>query len=84
MPRYTFYNKVTEEEFTINLPSDDLDEYLATNTDLEWRPQSFAVVDPMRMGRIKPPEAFNDRLKEIKKKHRGSNITTWGSTTDKL
>jgi putative FmdB family regulatory protein len=33
--------------------------------------------DPMRLGRIKPPKAFNDVLKNVKSKMHRNTINTW-------
>tara|TARA_Y100000004_G_scaffold125812_1_gene141546 strand:- start:1283 stop:1534 length:252 start_codon:yes stop_codon:yes gene_type:complete len=35
------------------------------------------MADAARIGMKKPDAGFRDRLKEIKKAHRGSNINTW-------
>lgn len=54
-----------------------LDTYLAENPHLEQIPTAAAIVDPVRMGRMKPDDSFRDLLRNVKKKHRGSNVNTF-------
>ena len=52
--------------------------YLKEHDELICIPNgSPAIGDPMRLGRMKPSDNFKDRLKEIKKTHKHSNINTF-------
>lgn len=59
------------------------DEYIKfLEKEKEWKPyvnagQTFSIGDPVRLGFTKPPDSFNDLLKNIKKRNPGSNIETW-------
>lgn len=78
MPTYTFENtqtgEVTEEFMSIS----KLDEYLAANPHLKTIiTQAPPIGDPHLLGRKKPDAGFRDVLKNIKSKHKRSNINTW-------
>lgn len=58
MPRYTFENQTTGEEFELDMPYSELEKYLADNTEVR---QTFRMNlgDPIRMGVTKPPTDFS-------------------------
>jgi hypothetical protein len=77
MPTYNFINKKTKKRFTKVLSMTEVEKYVADNPEVEWLCSAAPMGDPWRMGRVKPDGEFRDRLKEIKKSHRGSDINTW-------
>jgi hypothetical protein len=78
MTTYNFRNKKTGKEFTEFFQnSSEVDEYLKDKPHVEWLCSAVGIADPMRLGRVKPSQDFRDRLKHIKKSHRGSTINTW-------
>ena len=75
MPTYKFYNTETKEEFEIFLRISELDKYKLDNPHLEKRVAGApGLSDPARLGFVKPSTGFRELLKNIKSKHRGSNI----------
>ena len=78
MPIYTFHNTETDEHFEEFMSIADKEKYLLENPHIKQTIlHAPALADPTRVGRAKPNDGFRDRLKEIKKSHRGSNINTW-------
>lgn len=78
MPTYNLRNKETGEEFTEFFSISGLEEYLSQNPQIEQAPSgAFAVLDPWRMGLVKPDNTFRDILKNVKKSHYGSRINTF-------
>lgn len=74
MPTYTFYNKKTQEEFTETMSISALEIYLKDNPDLDTRPTTPLIsYNDLK----KPSDGFRDRLREIKRSHRGSTINTF-------
>jgi hypothetical protein len=70
MPSYTFLNTETGEVFDEIMTISGREEYLTANPHIQQQIVSApALGDPMRLGRVKPPDAFRDRLREIKKSH---------------
>lgn len=57
MPRYSFENKTTGEEYEIDMPYSELEKYLAENENVQ---QTFRmnIVDPVGIGVTKPPADF--------------------------
>lgn len=76
MPNYTFRNKKTNEEFILTLSLKEREDYLEKNPNIEQIINTPpAIGDPVRLGVTKVTNsAFNDRLRQIKKAHRGSTI----------
>lgn len=58
MPTYTFLNKDTGEEFTDFMSISALEEYLASNPNIQQVPCAPAIVDPVGLGITKPPSDF--------------------------
>lgn len=77
MPTYDFLDKRTGKRFSQFMSLSEAEAMVKAEPDLEWLCGTPAIGDPWRMGRAKPPDYFRDRLKDIKKTHRGSNINTW-------
>ncbi len=75
MPTYAFRNKETDEEFTDFMTISQLDEFLEANPHLEQLVHGAPLVG--YRGMPKPNDGFRDILREIKKKHVGSNINTF-------
>jgi hypothetical protein len=80
MPTYTFFNTETGEHFEEFFTSFKAkDEYLKDNLEIQQTlTTGLPLIDPTRLGRVKPSNEFRDRLKEIKKNNgRNSTINTW-------
>lgn len=83
MPRYQFRNVETDEIVVEWVKMDDYDSFLAANPHLVREYNGApGIGDPIRLGLQKPPEAFRDILRTVKKKHRnllsgGTNINTF-------
>jgi hypothetical protein len=76
LPNYTVRDKSSKEESIVTFPWKEFEEFLKTNPHLEQIICASAIVDPYSVGRKKTDYAFNERLKQIKKNHIGSKITT--------
>lgn len=77
MPRYTFRNKDTEEEFDAVISMSAYDSYLEENPHLErvWTAKAPALISGVT---AKPSEGFRDLLKGIHKgAGRQSNINVY-------
>lgn len=78
MPTYRFVNNKTGDKFEDFMTISQMEELLASNPDLTLVPSAPMIVSGVAVGNsMKPPEAFRDRLKEIKKKHPLGNINTF-------
>ena len=74
MPTYTFLNSETNEEFTEFMKISEMEEFLATNLNIKLIPASPRIsYNDLK----KPNDCFRDRLKEIKKSHRGNTINVY-------
>ena len=58
MPNYTYLNKKTGEEMTVNMTMAEHDTYLDDKPDWTQIIQSAVVVDPVNIGVTKPPADF--------------------------
>ena len=58
MPNYTYRNKITNEEMTVQMTMAEHDTYLNDKPDWEQIIQSAVVVDPVNIGVTKPPSDF--------------------------
>ena len=75
MPTYRWRHIETGEEFEEFMSISSFDEYKELHPHLISVPNGApAIGDPLRLGRMKPSQDFRDRLREIKKTHRGSTI----------
>lgn len=78
MPNYTFLNKETGIESTIEMRISELDTYKKENPHMEQLLRSMALADPVRVGvGAKPSDGFRDVLKEIKKKVAHNTINSF-------
>lgn len=81
MPTYSFKNTETGEEFTEVMKMAEREQYLKDNTHIKQTFNSApAIGDSVRLGVKKADGVFQDRLKDIKKTHRGSTINTGNIT----
>lgn len=58
MPNYTYKNKVTGEEITVNMTMAEHDTYLDDKPDWEQMILAANFVDPVSIGVTKPPADF--------------------------
>jgi hypothetical protein len=77
MPEYTFLNEKTNEEETLFMSFREYDEYVEKNIHMKRIFVPTPTVAGVASRRSKPTDNFRDRLREIKGKHRGSNINTF-------
>lgn len=70
MPRYTFKDLNTGDEFTTVMTMAEREEYVKANPHIQQQLISApSLGDSIRLGLKKPDNGFRDRLKEIKKHH---------------
>lgn len=62
MPNYTFRNKNTNEETTVNMTMAEHDTYLNDKPHLEQTISARPVVDPVNIGVTKPPSDFQKHI----------------------
>jgi hypothetical protein len=74
MPYYTFRNKKTGEERVELMTISEAETFSKKHKDWEWMCGAPMIGDPFRLGRIKSDQGFKDRLRDIKKTHKGSTI----------
>lgn len=74
MPTYTFENTETGEVYDATMSMAEYDEYIKQPNIKRVYSKAPALGDPMRMGITKPPEAFRDILRKMKKKHAHNTI----------
>lgn len=69
MPNYTFENINTQEQYTIELPMSELDEYKKNHPEIiQVLTTANGIVDPVLLGVTKPPSDFQKHvLGKIKK-----------------
>ena len=67
MPTYKFKNKTTGVEWDKEMKISELDDYVKEN-DCSIVVQTPQIISGHGEGRLKTTDAFNDKLKEIKKK----------------
>lgn len=78
MPLYEFRDKETGNLFEITLRISEYDEYMKNNPNVErYHAGVPSIGDPIKLGFRKPDDAFRDKLKDIKSKHRRSTINTF-------
>lgn len=78
MPKYLFEDPKTGDQFEIDMKISERDEFVKNNPHLTQLVNGFpGMVDPTRIGRVRPDDGFRDVLKEVKKRNRGANINTW-------
>ena len=69
MPTYTFRDNNTEKEWTEVMRISQMEDYLKDNPHVTLVPASPLLCDPVRVGITKPPERFNEVLKNVQKNH---------------
>lgn len=70
MPMYTFENMKTGEVFEEQMKIADKEAYLEKNKHIQQiHLEAPGLGDPYRLGIRRTDNGFNDRLKEIQKKH---------------
>lgn len=75
---FNFRNKKTGKVVQRNMSIAEAEQYEKDHPGQEWLCSAPAVgIDSIRLGMKKPDDGFRDRLKDIKKSHRGSKINTW-------
>lgn len=77
MPEYLFHNKDTGEEWLESMGISAADEFLTKNPHIERLVHGAPAIGYRTNIKMKPDDGFRDRLKQIKKNNRGSNINTW-------
>lgn len=78
MPTYEFENTKTGEVIEQFMSIAAREEYLAANPHLKSIiTRAPSMGDPIRLGLKKPDAGFRDVLKNIKSKHKRSNVNTW-------
>jgi hypothetical protein len=77
MGKFNFRNKKTGKVKVLEMSIAEAEQYEKDHPNLEWICGSPAIGDAHRLGLKKPDDGFRDRLKDIKKSHRGSKINTW-------
>ena len=75
MPNYTYKNKVTGEEITVNMTMAEHDTYLDDKPDWEQMILVANFVDPVSIGVPKPPADFQKGvIGRMKEKVHGNNL----------
>ena len=77
MPTYTFRRSSTNEEWTEVMTIATMEQRLKDDPDLETVPGMFLYGDPVSLGLQKPPEAFREVLRRVKKNNVRSTINTY-------
>jgi hypothetical protein len=79
MPTYLFYDKEEDKTWEEFMSISEADVFLKANPNIERLINGApAICDPTRVGvRSKPDEGFRDILRNVKSKHRGSQINTF-------
>jgi len=80
MPLYEYKCSECNDTFTVSSSIDDRKKVLddpckvCGNSGIIQKLSFGGIADPIRLGRIKPPDGFNEVLRNIKKGNAGSNI----------
>lgn len=74
MPLYSMKNIETEEVSEVWIKMADLDQWYLDNPNMRQNFTQLNIGDPIRMGVTKRHSALTDKLKALKKAHKGSNI----------
>lgn len=78
MPTYTFEDINTGERQEKTMKIAELDDFRSNNSHLKIVITGApALGDPMRLGIMKPDNAFRDVLKNVQHHHKKDNINTW-------
>ena len=79
MPTYTFKDTNTGEIFDKVMKIAEREEYLKSNPHLESVISAPMLVDPIRLGGIRPPSGFKEVLKNIHDRSPGSQLKKNGN-----
>lgn len=75
---FNFRNKKTGKIVVRSMTISEAEQYEKDHPNEVWLCSAPQVgIDPTRLGLRKPDDGFRDRLKDIKKAHRGSKINTF-------
>ena len=80
MPNYDYYCSSCKHEFEINMKINERNVPTqepcpeCSERDVELQLATPTIGDPWRFAGKRPDEGFRDRLREIKKHHRGNSI----------
>ena len=74
MPTVTLRDNNTGEEWEVNVSIAEKEEFLTKNPHIEQIPVRLTIGDSVRLGVKKPDSWFQNKLRSIKKNHRGTNI----------
>ena len=77
MGKFNFRNKKTGRIVVKDMTIAEAEQFEKDNPNLEWLCGAPKICDAHRVGLKKPDDGFRDRLKDIKKSHRGSKINTF-------
>ena len=76
MPNYDFHNSKTDEVETHFIKMSELDQFKEDNPHLKQRLSAPRYGDSVRLGVSKTPESWNQLLKNVGKRYKGSTIET--------
>jgi hypothetical protein len=81
VPRYTFLNSETQEEFDVDVKMADYDEYVKANPNFSRVYSSAAHIgDPVLQGVTKTPDSWKSLLKHVNRQHR--NLFSGGTKVE--
>jgi len=76
MPKYTFWNTMSDEYEDRSMSYKDLDKFLEDNPHLTQTLSTPAFGHAERLGIRKGSDAFQDLLKNMKRRHKHNTINT--------
>lgn len=76
MPTYNFIDKKTNRQWSETMTIDEMEKFLEENKDIDTMPASPMVIDKFMLGTLKTSDAFNEKMKAIKRANPGSKINT--------
>lgn len=77
MPVYTYRCKDNGEEFTTSMSISEMEQFeVLNNGRFERVLKPVSIGDPIRLSVTKSPSSWNDLVKTIKSRNRGSTIQT--------
>lgn len=79
LPTYTFKDKNTGEVFDRLMKIAEREEYLKENPNIESVISAPNLVDPIRLGGLRPPSGFKEVLKNIHDRSPGSQLKKNGN-----
>lgn len=79
MPTYTFKDRNTGEVFDKLMKISEREEFLKENPHLESVVSAPMLVDPIRLGGLRPPSGFKEVLKNIHDRTPGSQLKKNGN-----